>query len=68
MATYLIDVQYRVTKTIEVQASAPSVALDMASNGEGEWIDDSEEILDTLDPSLWSIWSEQGDPIENPHA
>lgn len=37
----------------EVEASSEEEALDKAMNGDGIWLDNTTEFIETLDPDCW---------------
>ena len=63
-----VNVKYYTSESIVVEAATPAEALDRAALGDGSWIRDSEQILDTVDASAWSIWDEDGNWVDNPLA
>ena len=63
-----VNVKYYTSESIVVEAATPAEALDRAALGDGSWIRDSEQILDTVDASAWSIWDEDGNWVDDPLA
>ena len=57
---YIVYVKEVHQAQFEVSASSEEEALDKAMNGDGLWLDNSLEFLETLDPSLWEC-EEAGD-------
>jgi len=50
---YIIYVKEIHQAQFEVEASSEEEALDKAMNGDGVWLDNTTEFIETLDPDCW---------------
>ena len=51
--TYIIYVKEIHQAQFEVEASSKEEAIDKALNGDGIWLDNTTEFIETLDPDCW---------------
>ena len=61
MNKYIVYVLETHQIQIEVEAFDKNDAIEKAMSGEGRWIDNSMELVDTCDPETWHVELEEGE-------